>query len=112
MVKKETGIRKSIDNFIELLMKEIPVEQVILFGSWAKGRAKPESDIDVIVVSTAFSRKKHIDNMQYLFRRAAKVDSRIEPIPAVPNEITHPDERTFLGQAISSGKIYYSAVRI
>ena len=112
MVKKKTDIKKSIDNFIELLTEEIPVEQVILFGSWAKGRATSESDIDVIVVSPTFSRKKHIENMQYLFRRAAKVDSRIEPVPAVPNEIIHPDERTFLGQAVVSGRVYYSAVRI
>ena len=111
MVKKKTGIKKAIDNFIELLTEEIPVEQVILFGSWAKGKATPESDIDIIVVSPAFSRKKHIENMQYLFRRAAKVDSRIEPIPAMPNEIVHLDERTFLGQAVSSGRIYYSTAR-
>jgi len=111
MVKKKTDIKKAIDTFIELLTKEIPVEQVILFGSWVKGKAKSESDIDIIVVSPAFSRKKHIENMQYLFRRAAKVDSRIEPIPAVLNEIVHPDERTFLGQAVVSGRVYYSTTR-
>ena len=112
MVKKKTDIKKSLDNFIELLAEEIPVEQVILFESWTKGKATSESDIDIIVVSPAFSRKKHIDNMQYLFRRAAKVDSRIEPIPAVPNEVTHLDERTFLGQAVASGRVYYSAERV
>ena len=112
MAKKKADVKKSVDAFIEFLRKEIPVEQVILFGSCAKGTATSESDIDLIVVSPSFSRRKHIENMQYLFRRAAKVDSRIEPVPASPKEIINLDERTFLGQAVASGRIYYSAVRV
>jgi len=112
MAKKKTDVKKSIDAFIEFLRKEIHVEQIILFGSCAKGTATSESDIDLIVVSPAFSRRKHIENMQYLFRQAAKIDSRIEPIPAIPKEIANLDERTFLGQAVASGKLYYPAAKI
>lgn len=109
MVKKKTGIEKSISLFVEALKKEIPVEKVILFGSCARARNTRYSDIDIIVVSSYFVRKKKIESMQYLFHIAAKVDSRIEPIPATPEELRKCDPRTFLGQAVSSGRVYYSA---
>ena len=81
---------------------------MILFGSHTKGKIKPHSDIDLIVVSPSFANNKHIENMQYLFRKAAKVNSLIEPIPATPDEIAQADKRSFLGQVIKTGEVIYS----
>ncbi len=106
MVKKESEIRKTINLFVKALKKEIPIEKVILFGSCANGKVRPDSDIDLIIVSTSFAKGKYIENMQYLSRKAARVNHLIEPIPATPQEINHPDKRTFLGQVIESGKVY------
>ncbi len=106
MVK--TKIYKIINQFIESLRDEIPLQQVILFGSSSCGREKLYSDIDLIVVSSYFNGKRHIKNMQYLFRKAAKVNSMIEPIPATPEEIQTADKRGFLGQVIKKGKVIWS----
>lgn len=53
----------------------------ILFGSWAHGTATPMSDIDVIVVSPQFDRRISRADVELLWRQAAVVDSRIEPVP-------------------------------
>ena len=111
MVGKKDSLKKTIERFIGELSKEISVEKVILFGSWVRKQNQPDSDIDLIVVSPAFSKGTHISNMQYLFRRAARVDSRLEPIPASPDEMELLDERTFLGQAVETGKIFFSKKR-
>lgn len=37
-----------------------PVERLLLFGSQATGRAGPESDVDVLVVSPAYQGKTYI----------------------------------------------------
>ena len=37
--------------------KKVRVEKVVLFGSWAKGTAREDSDIDVVVVSPDFGGK-------------------------------------------------------
>jgi len=93
--KKELG---SINQYIELLKQEgIDVSKVILFGSYAKGTAKPESDIDIAVVSSQFG-KNNLKEMMLLRRIALKIDSHIEPLPFSPREIN--DRYSTLAQEI------------
>ncbi len=108
MAERKTETYRIINQFIQSLNNDITVRQVILFGSHTKGKVESYSDIDLIIVSPSFDNKKHIENMQYLFRKAAKVNSLIEPIPATPEEIAQADKRSFLGQAIKTGEVIYS----
>jgi predicted nucleotidyltransferase len=52
----------------------------VLYGSWARGESDEESDIDVIVVASAFDGAKDRKLVDLLWRVAARVDSRIEPL--------------------------------
>ena len=104
--KKNGKVNRLIRQFANELKKEISVEKIFLFGSYATGNPTKDSDIDVIVVSPAFAKGRHIVHMQYLFRKAAKVDSLLEPIPAAPSEISNPDKRTFLGQVLKTASVY------
>ncbi len=64
-----------------LRQKGIPINKLLIFGSYAKGKASPHSDIDVCVVSENFG-KDPIEEMQYLFKERRQIDNRIEPHPA------------------------------
>ncbi|MBU0693733.1 MAG: nucleotidyltransferase domain-containing protein [Candidatus Omnitrophica bacterium] len=104
--KKNKKIDELIYRFAEELKKDIPIEKILLFGSYAQGKSKIDSDIDLIVVSPTFAKGKYIANMQYLFRKASKLNSLLEPIPAAPSEIKNFDRRVFPGQIIESAKVY------
>lgn len=104
--KKIEKARKIIQRFAEELKKDIPVEKIFLFGSYVKGRPAKDSDIDVIVVSKSFEKGRHIAHMQYLFRKAAKISSLLEPLPAAPSEIKNRDRRLFLGQVIKNARVF------
>lgn len=65
---------------LKLEQEGINVTDAYLFGSHARGIAKPHSDIDVCVVSPAF-KGDFTDNMVRLFSISRQVDDRIEPIP-------------------------------
>jgi predicted nucleotidyltransferase len=72
---------KIIRQFVKTLKQEgIVVDHVILYGSYAKGNVRPDSDIDVAVVSKHFGRDR-VEKGMNLFRIAGKIDPRIEPIP-------------------------------
>ena len=59
----------------------LAVQFGVVFGSQATGRVHQWSDIDLVVVSPAFDRLTNRQPVNLLWRLAARVDSRIEPIP-------------------------------
>lgn len=69
-----------------LLRKGYPVEQVLLFGSHAKGRERRNSDIDVAVVCKPFMPTR-MDEMGKFWIVASDIDLRIEPICFHPEDL-------------------------
>lgn len=57
MDKKESIIKK-LKNFRSSLNEEIPIEKMFFFGSRAIGKPHRDSDIDLIIVSPKFRKKK------------------------------------------------------
>ncbi len=76
--------------FINRVKKSgIVVSNVSVFGSWARGTAGEDSDIDVCVVSFGFG-DDYIQEMVDLREIALSVDSRIEPVPFSPEDFRDP----------------------
>jgi len=59
------------------------VREIILFGSAVRGENKEQSDIDIAIVSDAFSGDRFEDRRRIVPLRRG-IDSRIEPIPLTP----------------------------
>ena len=70
-------VRKYLKTLVEL---GISVRYVVVFGSQAVGRQHPLSEIDLLVVSPLFDGKRKREDVNFLWRTAARIDSRIEPI--------------------------------
>lgn len=66
----------------------IDAEQLILFGSYAKGESKPWSDLDLCVVSKGFGKNRLQESMD-LAALTVKVDSMIEPYPCHPDDLNN-----------------------
>jgi len=63
-------VKSIIKKYIKALMQDgIKVEKVILYGSYAENRAKPDSDIDLCIISKDFG-KDIIEEMSYLLLKA------------------------------------------
>jgi uncharacterized protein len=52
----------------------------VIFGSQASGKPDFWSDIDLLVVSPRFDGPRNRQDINLLWRQAARIDSRIEPI--------------------------------
>jgi len=104
MAYSQIRLRKVVRRYVDRLRKEIPVSRVILFGSYAWGKPKAYSDIDLAVFSRKFTDKNEIKDMQFLFKRACEVDAAIEPLPFHPRELHKPDSRTLLARIVKEGK--------
>ncbi len=49
-IKKTLSVQAQIDRIVKRIVKRFAPEQIILFGSQARGDAGPDSDIDLLVV--------------------------------------------------------------
>ena len=69
------------------LPPELDVKKAYIFGSYAKGTQREDSDIDIAVILG------HMDNFfeiqMELFRRRRNIDLRIEPHPFDQGDFSH-----------------------
>ena len=53
---------ENLRSFKKELTKEMPVKKMILFGSRAWGKPHRDSDVDLIIVSSKFRKKRSLEN--------------------------------------------------
>ena len=109
-VRLNKTIIGKIDKFAQMVKQRgISVSKIILFGSHAKGKVNPDSDIDIAVVSTQFG-KDIPEEMMMLRKIALKVDSCIEPVPLCPEDLD--DNFSTLAQEIKRYGIDIAVTRV
>jgi predicted nucleotidyltransferase len=85
------SIIETLRKFLDKLKENgIPIEAAYLFGSYAKGRAKEWSDIDVAVISSDISDDRLAERIR-LSKISSHIDSRIEPVPFRPDTFVDED---------------------
>ncbi len=78
----EPSVLRSVQQYLAAVAANgITVECGVVFGSQASGHAHDWSDIDLLVVSSQFDEMKDRSAINLLWRLAARIDSRIEPVP-------------------------------
>lgn len=68
-----------------LQQKGVPLRNVYLFGSVARGVATERSDIDIAVVCEPYRESKHEENVEFLLA-SKDVDLRIETVCLHPED--------------------------
>ncbi len=77
----EQSVTIAVQRYLSALQSAgLAVRFGVVFGSWTAGRAGPWSDIDLLVVSPQFDGIHSRQDVNFLWRQAARIDSRIEPI--------------------------------
>ena len=83
----QNAVLKIVRRFKKALESiNIRVEQLILFGSHAVNKARDDSDIDVVVISSSFSDKSYWERIDILTEAIYKVFAPIEVIAFTPEE--------------------------
>ncbi len=82
----------------------IPISFGVVYGSHARGTADTWSDIDVLVVSPQFDGPRQRADIALLWRYAARVDSRVEPVPCGSQQWESDDSSAIIEIARRSGQ--------
>jgi predicted nucleotidyltransferase len=76
-------VQPILKTYVDKLNQTIEVTEAYLFGSYARGTATADSDIDILVVSPDFNGNPIQDRL-LLMKARRGVDLRIEPHPMHP----------------------------
>jgi len=91
-----------INNYlIELKKNQIPIQQAILFGSYAKGNYHKNSDIDIALVSEIFHGDRILDKNK-IRRVTLKVSYDLQVFPYNPKDFNR--HNPFINDIIQTGK--------
>ncbi len=106
MVKKRQAIEDIITRYVNELKKlGIKVSQVILFGSYAKGKPKEYSDIDLAIISPTFQKLDIFERQLILSKAHHNFGEPIEPIGLTPKQAK--EKKGFVREIIETGLVVY-----
>jgi len=101
----EESVIRSVRRYLSLVKRNgVEVSFGIVFGSQARGSAKEESDIDLVVVSPWYDTHRERKDKDLLWILTVDADTRIEPIPAGEREWYEDTERVILEIARREGE--------
>ena len=97
-------VKEIIKQYKDTLLEcGIKVERIILYGSFAQGDLRENSDIDLVVVSDNFQKMNLREGLEVLGIGAAKIMKPIEAKGYTAKEIKSAPKISFLSEILKSG---------
>jgi len=78
MLKAEATVEEIGRQVAEFLSRYISVEKIILFGSYAYGHPRPDSDFDLAIISQDLEKMDILKKIELFAKVSVIVDSRVE----------------------------------
>lgn len=101
MAKTAREIKAIIDRYAaEVVKLGVMPESILLYGSYARGNAREDSDIDIIVVSKDFRNMNLRERLELLGLAAGRVFEPMEALGYTPDELEANRRGTFLEEAL------------
>jgi predicted nucleotidyltransferase len=99
------SVVNGVQKYLRALQDQgISIKFGVIFGSQLTGKSDAWSDIDLIVVSPSFNDRRSRDDINLLWRLAARTDNRIEPIPCGERQWFEDDASAILEVARREGE--------
>lgn len=100
MDTKKIYPKKIIEKYLKNLPKNIRVEGVFLFGSYATGEVRDDSDLDFIIISSDFEKMPFMERLILLSHaQGAKKETSLVPMDIIgytPNEFQNIDKKSMI----------------
>ncbi|MGV8146396.1 MAG: nucleotidyltransferase domain-containing protein [Alkaliphilus sp.] len=84
------SIQQILNNYVEKVSSQIPIEKVIVFGSYAKDNYSSDSDIDIAIFSDYFKTMGRVDGIMYILMDASDYDVDTEPQAFTVDDFNNP----------------------
>jgi predicted nucleotidyltransferase len=90
MARIPEPIQDEINRYIFRIGKQIPIEKVILFGSYAKGDYSDNSDVDIAIFSKHFAETEQKEAFLFLFMQTLDFKADLQPLAFTVEDYENP----------------------
>jgi predicted nucleotidyltransferase len=80
MAEIPANIKQSLDLFLQDIQGICSLDKVVLYGSYAKGRGSPNSDIDIAIFSKSANDKNRLLLMSRILTKVPKYKLDFQPL--------------------------------
>jgi len=104
MASDTNTINAILQQYIADVKQAMPIDKVYLYGSYAKGTQKEDSDVDICFFSKAFESRRNLDILTELFYLKVKYDKDllIEPYAFPVSELYN--DNPFVKEILRTGR--------
>ena len=102
-----TDTTDRLNTITQKLVERIQPEKIVVFGSYATGQAKPESDVDLLIILESNLRR---DQRQEAISQVLRPrDFPVDILAYTPSEVSActNDPHSFLRYILTTGKVLY-----
>jgi uncharacterized protein len=100
-IESTTQIDQSIIRYLKAVNEKFALEKAYLFGSYARGTANEDSDIDIALVSPSFSGDSFADNVEVRVLTWG-INTKIEAVAFRPEEFN--EDNLLVSEILTNGK--------
>ncbi|MHB1458736.1 MAG: nucleotidyltransferase domain-containing protein [Armatimonadota bacterium] len=110
MAAKAQSEKDQMDEIVDRIVKAIHPQKIVLFGSRARNQARPDSDIDILVI--AESDEPRYKRSRVLYGAMHDMGTPIDIIVYTPEEVIDWSQvrQAFVTTALREGKILYESI--
>lgn len=98
-------IQKELKIFAVRAKRNLKAEKVILFGSYAAGKADGYSDVDVVVLSKIFAKIPFEKRLDILYPLVRDLTLDFHPFGLTPSELSKTSPVSILSEVRSTGRV-------
>lgn len=113
MDRKKLNVRKLVSEYIKGFPSDIKIEGVFLFGSYATGKIREDSDVDLVIISPDFKHLEFMERLVLLSKLRKSKSTRSVPMDIIgytPEEFENIDkESIIMRRAKREGKMIFRA---
>lgn len=103
---RATELDALITEFADALQRRISVQRILLFGSHARGEARADSDIDLLVVSPDFG-IDILGDMVLLRECLPSHEVDVDTLARTPDQVSSAEPDSFLATILRDGITLY-----
>ncbi|HBG49879.1 MAG TPA: hypothetical protein DDW90_10345 [Cyanobacteria bacterium UBA9971] len=101
--------KKILDKIIEAILKVVKPDKIILFGSQARGDARPDSDYDILIIKSGIENERKIAHSIYRILVDFDTPIGVDIIVKTPESVEENKKMvvSVVKQALKEGVVIY-----